>query len=131
MARHQRGKRTVSRSSSAEDVGSTGQPWECGAVQPAAEEPEHAGAEAPEPVIVLYESSERDSKTRLQIVQSGFGNSVAWTAIVDAWRDTSASFVLLTAHVLVPLGRSALAALRSGIRLPALSPALRPSAVRP
>jgi hypothetical protein len=80
---------------------------------------------------VVYESSERDSKTRLQIVQSGFGRTTAWTAIVDAWRDTSASFALLSAHVLIPFGRAALAALRSRIRVPALAPALRPAPARP
>jgi hypothetical protein len=90
-----------------------------------------AGADAAELVIVVYESSERDSKTRLQIVQRGFGGVAAWTAIVDAWRDTSASFALLAAHVLVPLGRAALAALRSGVRVPALAPALRPAPARP
>jgi hypothetical protein len=80
---------------------------------------------------VVYESSEHDSKTRLQIVQSGFGSTAAWTAIVDAWRDTSASFVLLPVRTFVPLGRSALAALRAALRAPALAPALRPAPVRP
>jgi hypothetical protein len=88
----------------------------------------------PGPVIVVYESSERDSKTRLQIVQSGFGSLAAWTAIVDAWRGTSASVALHPARLLIPLlplGRSALAALRAGLRVPALAPALRPAPARP
>ncbi|MGH2351839.1 MAG: hypothetical protein ACRDJN_09535 [Chloroflexota bacterium] len=83
------------------------------------------GADAPEPVIVIYQSSERDSKTRLQIVQSGFGGTAAWTAIVDTWRDTSATFALLPARVL-----RVVAALHSAIRVPVLAPALRPAAVR-
>lgn len=132
MARHQRGKGKLSRPSSADHVASTGGPPGLGRVRPAAAEPaQAAGADEPGPVIVVYESSERDSTTRLQIVQSGFGSTAAWTAVVDAWRDTSASFALLAARVLVPLGRAALAALRSGIRVPALSPALRPALARP
>ena len=132
MARHRWGKQKRSRTASADHVASTGGPSSLGTLRPAAAEPEPAaGARTPEPVIVVYESSERDWKTRLQIVQSGSGSTAAWTAVVDAWRDTSASFALRSARVLVPLGRSALAALRSGIRVPALSPALRPAPVRP
>src|SRR5687767_3389097 len=107
MARHQQGKRKRSRPASADHVAATGGPARPGTVRPAAAEPEHAaGAEEPGPVIVVYESSERDSKTRLQIVQSGFGSTAAWTAIVDAWRDTSASFALLYGRALILLGRS-------------------------
>jgi hypothetical protein len=81
-----------------------------------------AGSEAPEPVIVVYESSEPDSKARLQIVQGGFGGTAAWTAIVDAWRDVSAAFALLPSRFL--------ATLRSAIRIVAPAPALRPAAAR-
>ena len=140
MARPQRGKK-VPRPSSTDYDAPAGGPADPGTVGPAAgaaaAEPERAaGAEAPEPVapeplIVVYESSERDWKTRLQIVQSGFGSTAAWTAVVDAWRDTSASFGLLAARVLAPLGRSALAALGSARHAPALSPALRPAPARP
>src|SRR5438093_52319 len=132
MARHPRGKQQRSRPSSTDHVASTGGPSSPGAVLPAAVGPaQAAGAEEHEPVIVVYESSERDSKTRLQIVQSGFGSTAAWTAVVDAWRDTSASFALVSAHIFIPLGRAALAALRAALRVPALSPALRPALVRP
>ena len=139
MARHQRGKRKVSRPSSADHGASTDGPARLDTVRPAAAAaaagPEPTaraeGAAEAEPVIVVYESRERDWWTRLQIVQSGFGSTAAWAAVVDAWRDTSASFALLPARVLVPLGRSALAALRSAVRAPALSPALRPALARP
>jgi hypothetical protein len=90
--------------------------------QEAAQSVQPAGPGSSEPVIVLYESSERDSKTRLQIVQSGFGGTSAWMAIIDAWCDTSATFAWLPARIL--------AALCSAVRVPALAPALRPAAVR-
>ena len=132
MARHQRGKQEISRPTSTDHVTSAGGPANRGTVPPAGAEPGPvAGAEALEPVIVVYESSERDSKTRLQIVQSGFGRAAAWSAIVAAWGDTQASFAHLAARAIAPLGRSALAALWSAVRAPALSPALRPAPARP
>jgi hypothetical protein len=83
---------------------------------------------------VVYASSageERSGKTRLQIVQSGFGGSAAWTAVVDAWRDASDALALLPGPALARLGRAVLASLRGAVRAPALSPALRPAPARP
>src|SRR5689334_3116004 len=134
MATRQHGKQSTPQSLSADCGASTGKPSNLGALRPTAAEPTPAAGtervDGAEPVIVIYESSERDSKTRLQIVQSGFGGAAAWTALVDAWRDTSASFALLAARVFATLGRPAVAALRSSVRGPALSLPLS-SALRP
>jgi hypothetical protein len=80
---------------------------------------------------VVYASTEGDSKTRLQIVQSGFGSTTAWSAVLDAWRDASASLALLPVRALAGLGRAALAALRGPERAPACSLALCPAVARP
>ena len=132
MARHRRGKQKASRRSSTEHVAAAGGSLSPTEARVAAAEPaSEADEEATQPVIVVYESRERDSKTCLQIVQSGFGSTAAWTALVDAWRGTSASFALRCARVVVPLGRSVLAALRCAAPRPAPSPALRPVLARP
>lgn len=59
-----------------------------------------------EPLMMVFEQDDEDEKTRIQIVQSGFGSRADWGALVSSWRGGLTSLIALVSESSAVLGRT-------------------------